>query len=403
MVRNNQLVKYKHEPDPNSEKGYATLSAEWIALHGTPKTISDAIQMASYVGGEALINYIEEQVTEGAQMTVNYVKNTAENWYSNFMSEDYGKDNPALREPQRMLEYETPQQLAKRYNTQISPANKGETRLAKRSKNSQEMQTWQEPSQSDLQSEETMEPTGEIQQRSMSSSTTGQSGSTETAITQANPVYGYQNTYTAKMRASVWCLAVKPSYAQPVAIELKLNTPKNIFRPQTYVVSTAGGTANGGTVHNHNKADTVNFGTMDATLIPFPATLPATPVVTANMWKIHSEQYQYYTVLKCYYKISMQNISTASHQGVTLLYGYDTYGASNTNGTKYPRNITYWQARSWENLREIRIPSRSNPEMSSNGIVILEGTYVPGQAKRGVMNDGDVKRWTKRADGFPSY
>jgi hypothetical protein len=91
----------------------------------------------------------------------------------------------------------------------------------------------------------------------------------------------------------------------------------------------------------------------------------------------------------------MQNINTTTNAGVSCLYGFNTYSQS-SDGTKFPTGANpYWIAKLWKDTKEIIIPSRPNPSSDSQAFVILEGNYTPGQAKRSVTNDGDVKRWTR--------
>lgn len=242
-----------------------------------------------------------------------------------------------------------------------------------------------------------------VQQRSTSSAPNGQSGSTETPITPADPHYLYPLTETVKSGISCWFSVMRPQTNAPASITLKLNCPKNMLRFGAYQASTAGGVATANAITNYNVLSKLTFANYDATLPIYPVQFGATaPVCTVQMWTNYALRYRYYTVLKCDYKFTFQNASTEINDPVSILWGLNTYGASSV-GTTFPTLQPYHEAKQWKGISEIIIPSTPNPEDSATGIKVITGSYVPGSGERAVSNDGDVKRWTLLSDAAPSY
>ena len=132
--------------------------------------------------------------------------------------------------------------------------------------------------------------------------------------------------------------------------------------------------------------------------------------------------YQYYTVLGCEYEIIMYNplqvknirlMSVAARTGgltapATLVpidngwYNtdcvvatqFDTY-SSTEGATGNVMPLTYYEEiRAFKNIKWTPVPGGQK--------AIIKGVYKPGDAKRNIANDGDVKTWSKTSVGVPT-
>jgi hypothetical protein len=148
-----------------------------------------------------------------------------------------------------------------------------------------------------------------------------------------------------------------------------------------------------------------------------------------NFW---AKLYDFYTVLGCEYKIIIHNPTDQySSQIITgpATTKYATTAAADNVGalllapavsvpTKLPTNIVvaeqfdtysdtatstgnvmpltqYEEIRQYKNIRWHQVKDGGNT-------TVITGTYKPGQAKRNITNDGDVKTWTATTTTLPS-
>lgn len=139
-----------------------------------------------------------------------------------------------------------------------------------------------------------------------------------------------------------------------------------------------------------------------------------------DFWK---ELYEYYTVLGCEYEIICYNplqlqairlnnipsktINSVSYPAVQVVQGagyyntdcvcavqYDTY-SSTEGATGNVMPLTYYEeVRAYKNIKWYPIPGGQK--------TVIKGVYKPGDAKRNIANDGDVKTWTKTSTGAPT-
>lgn len=341
--------------------------------------------------GEQAVRWLDQQIAEGRATSIRYLQNGLGNMVesmTNFMTPDVQPSQELTVSPPQMSLRGT-----RRFDDITNPQDSATS-----------VSNWRRLDNIEMNTNTTEAAPMMLAARSAGPSTQ-QSGSTETPITPADPHYQYYNTETVKTNASIWCTVIRPAFQSvPSNITLGLNYPKNLFTAGTFQLATAGGAATAGAITNHNKESTTNFTNFDATLRPYPVIwVQNPPTITVQNWRNYVKQFQYYTVLNCRYKITMQNISTEISAPISVLYGFNT-SSSTSIGTKFPTDSAYWTAKQWKGIQELIIPSIPNPETSKDGIIVLEGNYKPGQAERAIVNDGDVKRWTK-IDGtdFPNY
>lgn len=120
-------------------------------------------------------------------------------------------------------------------------------------------------------------------------------------------------------------------------------------------------------------------------------------------WRDYWAQiYDYYTVLGCEWEVVCINPNTSSN-GTRMLCGvqYDTYSDTATSTgnvmplTKLSEVLTY------KNIQWHNINSNGSGDNRDN-TTIIRGKYKPGQAKRNIVNDGDVKTWTATSTTLPN-
>ena len=393
-----------------------------------------AFQAIAYEIGREAVIWLREQIRSGAATSEEYIREGLTNWYNNFMSEDYGMDNPGLQRSQRLLEYETPQQLANRWseNSQISPAQSGETRLTGRSRHSSEMSSWQS-SQSNSQRQRTME-TQQVSRSMNSGGSATESNrnirSGETPIIYAQPTYRLPETHTTILTTEFFGSGVIRGY-DALDVILRLNdyreplTTKLSLRPANVNGNNLGGIYTPGLYNSKipqfnflspNGADSAVNGAVNmsnsyrayeapnATRWPrsafsFPAFLAsgAQPVPKMAAW--FEEMYQYYCTLSCEYEIIINNTQQGHAPGngdLLCCSVIDTYtpGAQgkNNNQTLTQQklgNVTYWP-----NVKKHVIYSAYN-HCHQPSYYVIKDTHKPGDGRRMVENDGDEQRWTR--------
>lgn len=131
----------------------------------------------------------------------------------------------------------------------------------------------------------------------------------------------------------------------------------------------------------------------------FPDTLTAgaQPICTSAAW--WEKMYSFYTVLGCEYDITFEHTQHIDNSDVVVGYGIDVYSATKTDA-KYPLSSDFSDVQYWKNIRwhVIETPSKVNPETRYSKIT---GQYSPGNAKRLVTNDEEVKTWTSTGASTP--
>ena len=111
--------------------------------------------------------------------------------------------------------------------------------------------------------------------------------------------------------------------------------------------------------------------------------------------------YGWYTVLGCEYKIILQNPVSANGTDIICGVQFDTYSDTATStGNVMPQTnlaeVKYFKNIQWYTVRP------QNSSEKNNNLTIIQGTYKPGQAKRNIVNDGDVKTWTATGTTLPN-
>lgn len=233
----------------------------------------------------------------------------------------------------------------------------------------------------------------------MRSGGSGGSGpvSKETPVTPAQPSYALQETHTTTCHWTGYASVIGVDHNTPVVAEFRLTSPGDIVVTSLATWPGAGmDWTKGLHVGPYNDSN-------DATPSPgasFPSEMTAGSYTSerANWFNYWAKIYEYYTVTGCHYKITM--INPNSNNGADIIVGQSFDAFSDTSGST--GNITpvdgdLHEAMQWKHMNWKIIPAYGSSENGENQ-QIISGFYKPGQTRRNVSNDGDVKTWSLTAN-----
>jgi hypothetical protein len=233
--------------------------------------------------------------------------------------------------------------------------------------------------------------------------------SKETPVSQYPSLsYGLQETHTTILPWVGWCsLSLDSGNNNPVQMKLRMNAIWDML-DFTILAAPAAGAAypTGGFFNKKANRDgkTVLVGT-------FPTEMTAGTTTTERpQWRDYwAQMYEYYTVLGCEYEIihmlpgkdyDILNATPATRQwsgDIIVAEQFDSYSdTAGSTGNVMP-NTTLNETMNFKNIKwhKIGIDDTSR----GGGTLIVSGRYTPGQIKRNISNDGDVKTWTKTSTG----
>lgn len=252
----------------------------------------------------------------------------------------------------------------------------------------------------------------------------------ETPIILAKPTYGLQETHTTILPWTGWITAAGLDKRTPQQLKIRMNTPWDMIDATTSNIGTIDG-VNVSTKGLYNRPidPSGKYSTSQQSRYPVEFTNNTTEATERPAWRDYwSRLYEYYTVLGCEYEIILYNpvqvkdvrlqIAQENKRFVTgpttitfpaiqqfidcgyyntdcvCAVQYDTYSATATSTGNVMPGTNYEEIRAYPGIRWYPIKGGQK--------AVIKGTYRPGQAKRNVVNDGDVKTWTKTADGVPT-
>ena len=188
-----------------------------------------------------------------------------------------------------------------------------------------------------------------------------------------------------------------------------MNAPWDMLDVKMEATSTAAGFA------NYLQRPNLTPGTGWGQSFPETFTANATEATERPAWREYWVQlYDYYTVLGCEYEIIIKNPikemipieqgtagTTGTHayaklsSDIQCAVQFDTYSNNATTTGNVMPLTRYSESRAFKNLKWYRIHD-------DGGEVTIRGTYRPGDAKRNIINDGDVQTWTKTTTTLPN-
>lgn len=223
--------------------------------------------------------------------------------------------------------------------------------------------------------------------------------SKETPVMPQEPSYGLQETHTTLCNWNAWVGVVGTNKIEGQRVEVRLTAPSDclaITLSTTPAFNTPWVRGIYAIPYNDaNSTDTLaltNF---------FPTTMAtgASAIEKANWFAYWAQLYEYYTVIKCDYEITIDNPSTSSGADNICFWGFNsTNDAAGITGNQFPRDGTLIEMMQWKGLKKVNLPSASASDIGYHSRRQIRGTYFPGQTKRNIVNDGDVKTWIKTKD-----
>jgi len=242
--------------------------------------------------------------------------------------------------------------------------------------------------------------------------------------------YGLQETHTTILPWTGWVTACLLDKDTPLQLKIRMNSPYDML-DMAVIADPAAGATYASKGFSQITAGPDGKGALGQITYPARFTGSATEATERPAWREYWAQlYQYYTVLGCEWEFIIVNpcqpydtqIQTGSDGGkLPIVTGvttggaaqglstnaytptvqipqrqianavagiqYDSYSATATStGNVMP--LTYYEeVRNFKNIRWERIKD-------GNGTSIIKGRYRPGQIKRNIVNDGDVKTWS---------
>lgn len=216
--------------------------------------------------------------------------------------------------------------------------------------------------------------------------------------------YGLQETHTTILPWNGWVSCVNLDYAAPIQLPLRMNGVSDIM-PITTLSNPVAGAAFGGKGIYGAKASEANA----RSFYDFPANFApsSTDPTERPAWREYWFQlYEYYTVLKCHWEIIVDNPTNYTTGAYPILVGtqYDSYSDTATStGNVMPLarliEAMAFKGMKWQNASGFTIREQQGRD---NNQLVLSGTWMPGMVKRNIVNDGDVKTWTKTDGTIPN-
>lgn len=235
----------------------------------------------------------------------------------------------------------------------------------------------------------------------MSSSGMGSNApSKETPVSMgADPSYGLQETHTTIIPFNFWFSAVGLVNTDARKMQMRLNS---INDPVVTDINTLAG---GGTWAQGLYNVPWEGAAARTTTNPgvFPRTMATTNTTERGYWSAFWDKlYDYYTVLGCEYKITVTNANLLSTRNAPVLVAvdFDSYSDTATSAGNVTPDTDLATMMSFKQVQWERIDNMTalNP---NNYTGVISGRYRPGQIKRNITNDGDVKTWTATG-GIPN-
>lgn len=261
--------------------------------------------------------------------------------------------------------------------------------------------------------------------RSMQPSNTAVMNNQETKISFHKPTYMLPETYTAKLPSHFYFSGILTgniiTATQALDFIIRPLNPRNPLNTtlQSPPANTAGGlggafveglynakipqsallvtngTDNPSGGNSFLKGNSPSLTRWTAEKYAFPATLLATQQPIPKMWTCYSKMYEYYTVIQCDYEIIIEPVNTTfyTNSDMMVCMVYDTYATDKTNNQTL-LSAELYNVLHWKDIKKYFVKQPSGIDNESR-YTVISGSYKPGQGRRSVENDEDVKTWHK--------
>lgn len=238
--------------------------------------------------------------------------------------------------------------------------------------------------------------------------------------------YGLQETHTTILPWVGWFAAAGLDKDAPLQLRLRMNTPWDMVDATMGALGvTDGARLTTKSFYNRGVDQDGRIPSSGGVRFPVEFTDNSTIVNERPQWReFWAKLYDYYTVLGCEYEIHMFNpisvkkvqlmivpektISTVVYPAqivpvdtgffnsdVVVATQFDTYSDTATStGNVMPTTALYEEVRAFKDIKWTHVGGGQR--------AVIKGTYKPGQAKRNIVNDGDVKTWTATGATLPN-
>lgn len=249
--------------------------------------------------------------------------------------------------------------------------------------------------------------------------------SKETPISIPSTInYGLQETHTTILPWTGWITAGGLDKGPPAQLKVRLNTPYDMLDVSLAADPTDGGRVTAKGFYTKPIDGLGRWNT--STTIDYPQSI-GTNATERPAWRDYwSQLYDWYTVIGCEYEIILKNpqqmftgqvglLPNFNNAGTAVLTSQghgqytgptpfntdavcavqmDTYSDTATSTGNVLPLTQYAEMRAFKNIKWYPIKGGET--------TVIKGTYKPGQAKRNIVNDGDVKTWTKTDGSVPN-
>ncbi len=202
--------------------------------------------------------------------------------------------------------------------------------------------------------------------------------------------YGLQETHTTILPWTGWCSMTCGQTGVGSTIQLRMNS---IYDFWTTAVTpfTTNPLATGAVYDKPILSD----GTISNSF-SFPEAMNNATTVETPWWRNYwSQLYEYYTVLGCEWKITLCNPVNVHGAKALVANYYDSYSdtAGSTGNIKPLTNLS--ELMSFKGVQWTLVEEHTGASSNTTSVQFIQGRYKPGSVKRNIVNDGDVKTWTK--------
>lgn len=203
--------------------------------------------------------------------------------------------------------------------------------------------------------------------------------------------YGLQETHTTILPFTFWFSSACHTTGAPAVMKIRLNS---IYDFITSEVGTLGIGDTPVTATNYGRPIAPDGKGANNT---FPETINDGTAVETPYWRNYWAQlYEYYTVLGCEYKITTGCVNTSSGFAAILGHTIDSWSDTATESGNITPTTNLSEAMSLKGM-QFDVLRGARAENEGQQMTVIQRRYIPGQAKRNIVNDGDVKTWTKTA------
>lgn len=223
-------------------------------------------------------------------------------------------------------------------------------------------------------------------------------GAGPSAVSKETPIspypslsYGVQETHTTILPYRGYASFGMLDHDTPLQLRIRTNSINDMMLTQLTALA-AGQTIAGKAFHTLP----VGPGGANESGAVFPVTLTSGAKTNEraqwrDWWAL---QYEYYTVLGMKYKFIVHNTGNARGGDIEVCINDDTYSATvGTTGNITPAT-KYIEMKAFKNQRWYFVEAASSESNTEINQVVISGIFKPGQGRRNIQNDGDVKTWT---------